>query len=195
MYDVIGGKSTRAFRVLWALEELGVPYTHLPANPRDPAVIDLNASGKVPILKDGDAVITDSTAIITYLSDKHQNLTSPAGTIERAHQDALTHAILDEIDAVIWTAARHSFVLPKEHRVAEVKPSLKWEFARNLDRIADRIDGPYVCGDAFTIADIILTHCLNWAFSAKFEHENAIMQDYAKRMRSRDAFKRVKALG
>jgi len=79
--------------------------------------------------------------------------------------------------------------------VPEVKPSLKWEFQRNVNRLADRITTPYAAGESFTITDILLTHCLNWAISAKFEHDNEKMNDYAKRMRARDAFKRVRALG
>ena len=53
----------------------------------------------------------------------------------------------DEIDALLWTAARHSFVLPADKRVPDVKDSLKWEFARNLDRITDQISGPFLMGD------------------------------------------------
>jgi len=192
MYKVIGKAQTRAFRVLWMLEEIGQPYELNPAYPRSDEVLALNPSGKVPVLMDGDATLLDSTAIITYLADKHGALTFPAGTVERAQQDALTHAILDELDAVLWTAARHSFSLPEDKRVPEVKPSLKWEFARNLDRLADRLKGPFLMGETMTIADIICTHCLNWAIGAKFPVENEKMQAYGNVMRARDAYVRAK---
>jgi glutathione S-transferase len=194
MYKIYGSVTSRAFRVLWMLEEIGEPYEYIKTGPRSEAVIALNPSGKIPVLVDGDAVITDSTAILTYLADKHAKLTHPAGTVERAHQDALTHAVLDELDAVLWTAARHGFILPEEHRVPDVKPSLKWEFTRNLDRLADRMVGPFLQGEQMTIADIIATHCLNWATGAKFPVENEKMNAYAKSMRDRAAFKRVRAL-
>lgn len=194
MYEVFGTVNTRAFRVLWALEELGEPYTLTIAKPHDPALKDIYPAGKVPALRVGDAVISDSVAIMTYLADKHGRLTAPAGSIERAQQDAITQAVVDELDAVLWTAARHSFVLPEEQRVQAVKPSLKWEFNRNIDRLAARINTPYAAGEDFTIADILLTHCLNWAIGAKFEYQNEEMIAYAKRMRERDAFKRVRAL-
>lgn len=195
MYKVYGSVVSRAFRVLWALEEMGVTYEHHDAKPQSEAARALNPSGKVPILVDGDAVLTDSTAILTYLADKHGQLTYPAGTVERAHQDALTHTILDEFDAVLWTAARHSFILPEERRVPQVSDSLKWEFARNLDRLEMRFEGPFLQGDRMTIADIICVHCLNWAFGAKFPVENERLIAYSKQMRARDAFKRVRALG
>jgi len=193
MYKVIGKVQTRTFRVLWMLEEIGQPYESIQVPPRSPEVTALNPSGKVPVLVDGDDAITDSAAILTYLADKHGQLTFPAGTIDRARQDALTHAILDELDAVLWTAARHSFALPEDKRVPDVKSSLKWEFAGNLDRLADRLQGPFLMGETMTIADIICTHCLNWAFGAKFPIENEKMLAYGKMMRARDAFKRVTA--
>lgn len=191
MYEVIGGAQSRAFRVLWMLEELGQSFTHTPEKPRSELVNSLNPSGKVPVFKDGDAVLTDSSAIITYLADKHGALTYPAGSIERARQDAMTHMILDELDSVLWTGARHGFILPQERRVPEIKASLKWEFSRNIKRLAQQFEGPFVMGEKMTVADIILTHCLNWAFSAKFPLEEENLLAYAKAMRGRDAFKRA----
>lgn len=194
MYTVIGTPMSRSFRVLWTLEELGQPYELNPAPPQSPEILQVSALGKVPALIEGDEVITDSTAIITYLADKHGSLTAKAGTLARAHQDAMTQRFLDELDAVLWTAARHSFALPKDQRVPEVKPSLKWEFNRNLDRIESQIKGPYVMGEEFTITDIVLTHCLNWAFGAKFPVENEALLEYGKTMRARPGHQRVAAL-
>ncbi|MEM9579603.1 MAG: glutathione S-transferase family protein [Pseudomonadota bacterium] len=194
MYHVFGPVQTRTFRVLWALEELGLSYELSQIYSRQPEIVAMNPSGKVPVLKVGDDVITDSSAIMTYLADKHGGLIAPAGTIPRAKQDAMLHQVLDEIDAVLWTAARHSFVLPEDKRVPDVKPSLKWEFNRNLSRIADHMTGEFACGDGFTIVDIALTHCLNWAYSAKFDYDSDKMKTYAKNMRNRDAFRKVAAL-
>lgn len=194
MYKVYGITVTRTFRVLWMLEELGEPYEFIVAPPRSDTIMALNPSGKIPAFQDGDDTITDSSAIMTYLADKHGKLTFPAGSIERARQDALTFMLLDELDAVLWTAARHSFALPEDKRVPEVKPSLQWEFEQNLDRLAARFEGPFLMGETMTIADFIATHCLNWALSAKFPVENETMSAYAKSMRARDAFQRARAL-
>ena len=51
-----------------------------------------------------------------------------------------------------------------------VKESLRWEFEGNIRRIAQRFEGPFVMGDEMTVPDIVLTHCLNWAYAAKFAH-------------------------
>ena len=89
MYKIVGSVKSRAFRVLWLLEELGLAYEHLNFTPHSEEVLRYNPSGKVPVLVDADAVISDSTAIMTYLADKHGGLTAKAGTLARARQDAM----------------------------------------------------------------------------------------------------------
>ena len=194
MYTVIGDGRTRAFRVMWALQEMGQPFEHIVTKPHSDVVKANNPLGKIPVLLDGDTAIADSVAIMTYLGDKHGALTAPAGTLARARQDAMTFSLLDEFDAVLWTAARHSFVLPEAERQPAIKDSLKLEFARNVDKFAARIEGEFVMGDHFTIPDILAVHCLNWAIGAKFPVENDTVNAYAKRMRSRAAFKAVRAM-
>lgn len=194
MYKVYGKVLTRTFRVLWLLEELGVPYELIDTAPQSEEIRKLNPLGKVPVLMDGDDILFDSVAIMNYVADKHGQFTQPAGSIERARQDALTNMLIDDFDGLLWTASRHSFILPKEHRVREVKPSLAWEFQRNADRVADLIRGPFLMGEMMTIPDIVCVHCLNWSVSANFPVENETLQDYARTLRSRDAYKRVRAL-
>ena len=71
MYTVIGNSKSRTLRVLWLLEELGLEYEHVSASPRSPDVVALNPSGKVPVLVTEDTPITDSTAILSFLADRH----------------------------------------------------------------------------------------------------------------------------
>ncbi len=194
MYEVIGTRASRTLRVLWMLEEIGQPYTHLPAGPRSDEARAANPSGKVPALRVEGDVITDSVAIMTYLGDHHGALTYPAGTILRARQDALTFQIIDDVDALLWTAARHGFILPEEHRVEAIKPSLKWEFARNISRLSKAIKGPFLMGDQMTIPDILLTHCLRWAATAKFPAPDANLAEFQARMEARPAFQTAVAL-
>ncbi len=192
MYTVIGPVKSRTLRVLWMLEELGVDYDHQPASPRSPEVRALNPLGKVPVLLDDDHTFTDSTAIMTYLADKHGELTFPAGSQERAVQDGHTGFLLDEFDACLWTAARHSFVLPEERRVPAVKDSLKWEFERSQKQFAERLGSrKFLMGETMTIPDIIAAHCGGWAVSANFPISEPIFRDYFTRLRSRPAFLRA----
>lgn len=195
MYTVIGSASSRAFRVLWMLEELGAPYEHVAAKPRSETVVALNPSGKVPVLVEDGETISDSTAIIQYLADKHGRLTSSAGTLARARQDSMTHMLLDEIDACLWTAARHSFILPAEMRLSAIKDSLKWEFARSQQSVSVRLgDSPFLMGEAMTVPDIILTHCGHWARRAGFEITAPNLIDYLGRMMSRPGWQKVLAM-
>ncbi|PIE09800.1 MAG: glutathione S-transferase [Rhodobacterales bacterium] len=191
MYEVIGSAKTRAFRVLWMLEELDQDYDHLPESPGSEEARTLSPTGKLPAMKVDGETLTDSAAILTYLADKHGALTYPAGTLERAYQDGFTHLILDELDAVLWTAARHSFVLPEGRRVPEVKDSLRWEFGESLARIADRMKGDWVMGDVFTVPDILLAHCLIWARAAKFDVTQPELLTFLKRATYRPAYKRA----
>ncbi|MEX5728083.1 glutathione S-transferase [Rhodovulum iodosum] len=194
MYRVIGSGRSRALRVLWMLEELDVPYEHVPAPPRSGDVVALNPAGKVPVLVVDGTPITDSTAILTYLADKHGALTHPAGTIERAQQDSLTQFLLDEFDAALWMAARHSFVLPEELRQSAIKDSLRWEFERSQATLVRRMGhGPFVAGTEMTVPDIILTHCGDWATAAQFPLKEAALAEYLERMRARPAYQRARA--
>lgn len=194
-YTVIGTVGSRSLRVLWMLEELGQPYRHIPANPHGEGVVAFNPAGKVPVLIDDGTPITDSTAILTYLADRHGRLSYPAGTLDRARQDSLTQFLLDEFDAALWLAARHSFVLPEEMRLSAIKNTLRWEFERSQRTLVHRMaEGDFVMGETMTVPDIILTHCLTWALTARFPVVEARLTDYLDRMRQRPAFRRAAAL-
>ncbi|WP_299922561.1 glutathione S-transferase family protein [uncultured Pelagimonas sp.] len=188
-YTLYGSPKSRTFRVMWMMEELGQEYDLVPAAPQSDEIRAVSPLGKVPALKAGDEVIPDSSAILTYLADKHGALTAPAGSVARAKQDAMTFRILDDIEAQLWTAARHSFILPEGERVAEVKPTCRAEYKRNVDKLMAEVDGPFLMGETFTIPDIVLTHLANWAISAKFPEPSADFAAYLKRTRARPAFK------
>lgn len=193
-YKVIGSVKSRTMRVLWMLEEIGAPYEHVAAAPRSDEVTRFNPAGKVPVLVVDHTPITDSVAIMTYLGDRHGALTHTPGTMERARQDSLTQAIIDEFDATLWQAAKHSFVLPEERRTPEVKETLRWEFERAQDGFLHRMaeDGPFLMGDVMTIPDILLAHCMGWAINAKFPVTEPF-RDFTNRMRDRPAFGRAAA--
>ena len=194
MYKVIGSRASRGLRVLWMLEELGQPYEHVPAKPRSDEALAANPSGKIPALQVDGETITDSVAIMTYLADRHGALTYGPGTLERARQDALTLMILDEVEGLVWMAARHSFVLPEEQRMPEVKKSLKWEYEQVLPRLEAALTGPFLTGEMMTIPDMLLAHCLSWAERAGFAESPAKLADLRARMEARDAFQRVLAM-
>ena len=74
MIKLYGVPASRAFRSLWALEEIGVEYELVTTNFIDdvkkPEYLAINPNGKVPVLVDGDTVIWESNAIMAYLADQ-----------------------------------------------------------------------------------------------------------------------------
>jgi glutathione S-transferase len=193
MYTVLGSTKNRTLRVIWALEELGVTYNQVVGDPGSAEVKALNPTGKVPALIVEGEVLPDSIAIMTFLSDRHNALTFPAGSLERLRMDGHIQFLLEEFDSLLWVAAKNSFINPVDQRAPEVKPVLKWEFQRSLVRLEERFQGEFLMGDTFTIADILAVHCLNWAGNAKFPAASEELKAYTKRCRDRDAYKRAVA--
>lgn len=192
MYRLIGSPKTRAFRVLWMLEELGAEYEIVAAMPQSEDIRNHNPGGKVPALVVDNQVIIDSAAIIQFLADRHGKFTHPVGTIERGQQDSLLHYALDDMDAICWTAAKHSFVLPKELRVKGVKDSCSWDWDRSMMVLEQRLgDREYLMGDEFTVPDIIAGHTAGWAKSNEFSWPEGRIKEYFERVRSRPAFERA----
>jgi glutathione S-transferase len=189
MYKVIGSPRTRAFRVMWMLEELGQSYDIDPLPPRDPKLAAINPSLKVPILQDGADYVIDSVAICQYLADKHGMLTFKAGTIDRAHQDSFTQFAVDDVELAVWVAAKHTFALPEEFRVPDVKRACKFDFDRAIKALEARLgENAYVMGDTFTVPDLLLGHTIGWAATMKWTVPEGRVADYAARVRGRPAF-------
>ena len=194
MYKLIGSPKTRAFRVLWMLEELGVDYEVDPAPPHSESMLAANPSGKVPALIADGEVIIDSAAICHFLADRHEKFTFPAGTIERGLQDSWTHFVLDDVDSVLWFNAKNTFVLPEELRSKTAQEACRYEFGRSIKTLEKRLGGnAYMMGDKFTVPDLLLGHCAGWAINgASWSIESKPVQDYVNRVRSRPAC--IKAL-
>ena len=92
---VWGAAFYRTNRVLWMLEEMGLPYTHRPVDirqgtPEDIAELTaLNPRAKIPALQDGSFVLAESAAIISYLADNYGDgsFIPPPRTPDRATHD------------------------------------------------------------------------------------------------------------
>lgn len=198
MYTLIGSPQTRAFRVIWCLEELGLEqgkdYEIVSAMPGGDDIKNVNPSGKVPALVVGDDVIIDSVAICQFLADKHGGLTFPAGTIERAKMDSFIHLAVDEFDHACWVWAKHDWIYPEGLKAENVKPACALEFKKAMQHLEGRLgDNKYVMGDTFTVPDIILGQCAGWAERmCKFEIPEGKVADYFKRVTRRKGF--IKAM-
>ncbi|MBX2856499.1 MAG: glutathione S-transferase family protein [Rhodobacteraceae bacterium] len=193
MYKLLGNPKTRAGRVLWMLEELGAEYEVNPCNPHDPAVAAINPTGKIPALIDGDTVIFDSIAMLLHLGDKHQKLTYPVGSAERAKMMSVIFFATDAIEQPLWTVAKHSFVYPEDVRALEaVRPAARHEFGKAMEALDKMLgDQEFIMGDEFTTADIVLGHLGGWAKGSGFGADDGRIGAYMSRVRSRPAWKAV----
>ena len=195
MRTVYGTIPSRTFRVLWVLEELGLEYELVAARPHSPEVTAVNPLGQVPVLVDGDHVLTDSLAILNYLADRADALTFPPGTSERALMDARINFVLTEMEAPIWLMARHGFVLPEDQRAPGMRAVAEPDFIRGSLKFGEMLgDADYIAGDKFTIADVVAGHTLRWARNAKVKVEGTAL-DFLVRMESRDGYRRAAARG
>ncbi|MGH8212869.1 MAG: glutathione S-transferase family protein, partial [Rhodanobacteraceae bacterium] len=120
---VYGAPPTRVLRALWILNELEIDYELVPINPdgeeaRSPAFRALNPTGKVPVLVDGDMVLTESAAIQLYIAEKF-----PAGglipedVVERAQMYRWIFFLVTEIEQPLWRIARNTVIYPEEQRI------------------------------------------------------------------------------
>lgn len=185
-------RGNRSFRVVWGLEELGLDYDVVDTPPRSDAMFAVNPLGQAPTIQDGDHKLTDSVAILQYLSSKTNALTHTAGTPERALIDARINFIVSELEAPIWLLARHSFVLPEEDRAPGIRGIVEADIARVEKRFETLLAGQdYFAADTFTIADIIAGHTLHWAECAKITLQSDRVTAYLARMRARPPWTRA----
>lgn len=195
-----GYRNGRTIRALWALEEVGVQYQYVEVDlfrgeGREPWFLKINPAGKVPVLDDGGTIITESAAICMHLAEKHpeSGLLPPAGTIQRTECYKWTSFILTELDAPLWSIAKHRFALPSERRVPAVIETAGWEFRNSVKILAVAIEqGPYLVGGAFSVADILAGHIVLWAKRARLPVGNAL-DGYLEDLQKRDAFARAQA--
>ncbi|MEO1024497.1 MAG: glutathione S-transferase family protein [Pseudomonadota bacterium] len=193
MLTLYGYDSSRAFRVKWLLCELDIEFVHEPARPHSAEIRALNPLGQVPVLTDGDMVLTDSLAILHYLADRAERFTYPPGTPERAVLDARINFVLTEMEAAIWLMAKHGFVLPEAERHPNMRSVAEPDFARGEARFAKLMgNAKYIVGPDFTIADIVAGQTLNWAEMAKMPLHTETARTYLERLRSRAGFLKAK---
>lgn len=195
-----GYRNGRTLRALWALEEVGRQYEYVEVDlmrgeAREPWFLAINPGGKVPVLIDGDQVITESAAICMHLGDKcpESSLLAEVGSAARTECYMWTSFILTEVDAPLWTIAKHRFVLPKERRVPAVIDTATWELQAAFAVLASKLGGShYLAGDTFSVADILAGHTLLWAKSARIALDSQKLDDYLQTLLKRPALVRAR---
>ena len=195
-----GYKNGRTLRALWVMEEARVPYEYVEIDlfkgeARTPEFLKINPAGKLPVLIDGEQTITESAAICLHIGEKYpeSHLVPPAGTAARTECYRWISFVLTEIDSALWTIAKHRFALPKEKRVDAILDTAAWEYGMAAKILAAEVSQRDYLAGAFSVADILAGHTLLWARSARLNVESDALDNYLRRLESREALKRAQS--
>jgi glutathione S-transferase len=182
---------SRSNIVHWMLEELGVPYElHAISLERGdhkkPAYLALNPIGKVPAITHQGVTITEAAAICAYLADEFPaaKLSVPIGNPMRGlylkwlffSPSCLEQAMLDR-----WT----------NRTPVPASQSSFGEYDTVMDTVAQAVaGGPYLLGNQFTAADVVIGSCLQFGIMVKAIPERPEFAAYIGRLRTRPALQR-----
>jgi len=193
-----GVGTSRTLRAHWSLHELGLDYKSRPILPRSGETktqeyTRLNPRQKIPLLQDGDFKIAESPAIAAYLSNTYgtpETALIPSDPREQASWLEWCFYVATELDATsLYVMRRHGDL---KHIYGEAPVALESAasyFATQLRHAEQALqDGrPFLVGERFTTADILLTTCLTWAVSYRVPVTAACLA-YMERIISRPAY-------
>ena len=169
MMKLYGLGPTRSLRALWALQELDAEFEFVRVNilageNLHPDFLRLNPAGKLPVLVDGDFVLTESAAIVMYLAEKYGDKgLMPADLKERAQAYRWSLFAVTELEQPLWRMAKHTFLYPEDKRLPEDIALAREEFAAMAAVLDRHMDGrAFIVGDNITVADCVTAYVLDW---------------------------------
>lgn len=192
---------SRAFRILWLLEEARAPYelvlydlqkgTH-----KGEAYLALNPDGKVPALvdrgpgRDWSVIVTESAAISTYIADAcpEAALAPPIASPQRGPY--LTWLVYC---SAALEPAFADFMFPRQKEAPQ--GAVGWpSYDATLDRLEHALNsGPWLLGDHFSAADVMLGSMLQWLQQWGKLPAHPALQRYLASLKERDALVRAQA--
>ncbi|HEX3339440.1 MAG TPA: glutathione S-transferase [Pseudolabrys sp.] len=186
---------SRSSVALWMLEETGQPYDikllRLSAGDNlKPDYLAINPMGKVPALKHGDTVITELAAICTYLADEFpdKKLNVPIGSPKRG-----TYLKWLFFGPGCLESAMVDRAAPRKD-AADRKMLGYGDFDTTMNVLARAVEkGPWLMGDQFTAADVVIGASIRWGMIFKLVPERKEFVDYAARIAMRPAVQRTEA--
>ena len=187
---------TRAGRVIWLLEELGLPYeVNIMPFTKEGLKSDEHRSrhalGRVPVLEDNEVSIFESGAIIQYILERHKDggLKPDSNTVEFPYYLQWFHYCEGMVMPPINTIVVQTILLPADRRDEKVLGQAQRLLTKALAPVNDALAGrDYLIGD-FSGADIMLGHaCFMSQRSGCVTDEMVHLLAYIARIAARPAF-------
>lgn len=197
MMKVYGGRGGTSLRAHWLLHELKAEYEHMPLDMmaqehKKPEFLKLNPIGQVPVLVDGDFVLTESLAINNYLAEKLDPSLLGEGLENRAqvYQWSLwcTYTIGKFLSEVF---VHKLYGTLSEEFTANAFEKLDMYFKILDERLAGR---DYIVGKTFTVADINVAVAVSYGDSVGYDyHRFPNVSKWIKHLFARPAFVSAKS--
>lgn len=193
------GSSANVQKTLWALEELGLPYTHMPVGGihgglDDPAFRAMNPNGLVPVLQDGALTLWESHATLRYLAATYAPDTLwPTHPSQRALADQWTDWTATTFQpgwlAVFWLFVRTP---SEQHDGKAIAAAIARTVAALHILDANLAERDYLAGDSLTYADIAAGVALyRWFTMAIDRPAMPGVENWYRRLQHRPAFRKV----
>ena len=169
MIKLYGTSMSRSGRCLWALEELGVKYEHVPTGfdgaTRAPEHLKMNPNGHVPVLDDNGTILWESMAINLYLTEKYGKDGFWPATVEaRGRTNQWSFWAMTEAEPHLVAIMMKRMFAPPDQRdekaAANAEAALKAPFKVLDDYLQGR---EHLVGNQFTIADLNVASVLSLA--------------------------------
>ena len=197
---VLGRQSSINVRkVLWTCEEIGVDYMQEDwgtgfASTRTPEFLALNPNGLVPVIESEDGILWESNTICRYLASRHgRDDLLPSDPWRRA----LVERWMDWQATELNSAWRGAFLGLVRKDAAHADPAAIAASVRDWNGKMDVLEktlstgGPFVTGDQFTLADILIGLSVNRWFHTPIERPALLaVAAYFERLRERPSFRR-----
>lgn len=183
---------TRASRVMWMLEETGVPYEVVPidlrdpSKPRDPEFALASPMGKVPALADGETRLADSAAICLYLADRY-----PKAGLAPAVDDPKRGPYLWWM--VYGPGAVEPAMMQKFSGAKADRRAIGWgDFDLMIETFEKGLAaGPWILGDRFSAADVVLGSSAYFMKMFGILPASPVIEAYIERCLARPGYKKA----
>ena len=188
MLNILGrASSINVRKVLWTCAELHIPFEREDwgagfRQTDTPEFLSLNPNGLVPVIKDGDFVLWESSSIIRYLAARYAGeALYPTDPVRRARIDQWMDWQATDLNRTCAYAFLGLIRKSPAHQAPdEISKSLA-DWARHMSILESQLNatGAFVAGEHFSLADIPIGLSVNRWFSTPFEHPRfAAVSDY-----------------